>query len=381
MGEEKIDDSDSDINSSVDEDEVIHSTPNNGEKNCALRRFLEMDQNIGLTNEGKIDKKKQKTKKTKKNSKYIGKNEDFRLRQSQLVNGKKKVKAKHLRNARSLAARSLLEIDENNQKKKKTTYIIEDSSVIDVIIELLSFSYRKYKSFVKFLDLLLSDSCELNFVKAIVDWAKTFNTSTMYKLRAEAMGLYAKKVENTIINVDNVGDFFKKLFLENSRFYSCLKTVNCEECGLQKSDTIQTIHLSLATVQDLLEVKECIENYLIEYNFEEHQNCPSCLRYAWYDFGEAIIIDLEDSKLNMTLDFFPKYLTFEEETYVLSGEISSKPSMKEPGRKHYVAYTSDPNGSWQEINNSARKIMVPITKLVKVNMAIVLYLKANNNQN
>lgn len=195
------------------------------------------------------------------------------------------------------------------------------------------------------------------------------------------MYLHAKKVSNTIINQDTVGKFFKKLFCENSSFYSCLKTVHCIECGLQKSDSIRTIQLSQVSVQDLLKVEECIENYVIDYNSEGHQNCTSCLKFANYDLGEAIIINLEDSKLKMTVDFLPKYFILEEQTYVLSGEISSKPSVKQPERKHYIAHTSSPNGSWKDINNSARKIMVPVTKMAKVDIAIVLYLKANSNQN
>ena len=244
------------------------------------------------------------------------------------------------------------------------TYAIENTSLIDSILEILAFSHKNINDFKNYCKNI---SCVERYclLKIIIDWSEKGDYKRLYSQRAEILFNNAD-VTNTRISIkDKLGTFLCKVF-ENH--YSIRKTAFCNNCN--RKDVKDVKILCLDDEKSIYDLQNEIKKYLILQKNSDCLSCKSSLDFV-YETGPFIFIDLEESiQSKMYLNVLPDFIEFQNSKYILAGIIG----FKDGNEPLYITYTRSVGGVWKEINGNADIKSKTLTKIPRVNIAMCLYI-------
>lgn len=307
--------------------------------------------------------KKNKINKNKR--KYLDPLNDFRLINENRPSGSRK-KIKQIENGNLYPAK------DNDDK----IYVFENTSHIDSIFQTFVHAYTNIKSFKKFCDSVEIQKEE--FFNLLTRYCEKFNTKLYYQKRLEIL-LQIGEVKNDFIScTNNAGFYFSKLC---GTLAGISRTLYCTSCkknmGESRHNTLEFSSMHLEIIKEYIEKPNFVTCLFNSQNLI-CGGCHSALEIT-YDYGEWILINLEDIDLTINIYNLHSSFVLKKKTFILIGVIEVCQSTNSPHKK-YTSICRDLSGYWSRKEPGVGKFNKRQPK-INLKPALIIYINSTNDNN
>lgn len=253
------------------------------------------------------------------------------------------------------------------RKVNRQSVILKTSSHFYCILEILTTDYSLIQTFKDFVNNPTDAIQRINseFLSILESYISNFNLTSLYNARVKFLTEICN-AEDEFSWTKNIGEFYKEIMFPNIfvKFY-------CSYCNTDSYEHFNIIklsytHLFANTINNAICPSVCSQCKNSKFVTSIQVNYLLCLDVE--DSIQDKLINLNDMKITLDL---------EEQSLILVAVIGFEEPIGKEKLRHYVAYSSNFNGSWLKCDST--QLSKRISRLPKnefdIKVALVIYAK------